>query len=427
MKKINQYYLLLSLLFIFLCNGLNANSLVYFKANFKEALLIQGSEKNYSAVWNDSLFIDESEYNNQFLSSILTNIGLKIELNELSSLMFLYELNYEGPGIKGFSSQGFSSRNMDHAFLAKYFYSLDKDSRLSIKTDFFYEFYRLGKTEDWDNGLYNFGKVGGGIGYDRFFSDKNLGAVTLDAHYFWFPNYEDLTREAFYMLNSTSSLNEDAVNQNFIQLTFTLSDQWTLSDDIKLNFSYLFFWRNYTGIRIDLSEAILDNTNNPFQRDFAHEFKASATFALSSTMFLEPQLRLIYLTSNYNYFYVLGIDVSGLNYIFVPEYMTNTEYELSLSYSIQFSQNVGINFTPAFQYKNYPKRYPQDENGQFMKDKTQKHIALTLPVAFSIQPYNNFTITPQYVFKTAKSNNKELTAGYNYQIHYFGVDMTFEF
>ncbi|PKL12770.1 MAG: hypothetical protein CVV50_04100, partial [Spirochaetae bacterium HGW-Spirochaetae-6] len=265
--------------------------LVFFKIGVSQGTLI------YDPSYADALEMD-------FTNNLLTQIGYKTELDETRSLLFLYGLNYQGPGVRGYSEEGFSARSMDHLLLAKYINRLSSATEIAYKADFFYQFYRIGKSETWGEGLYNFGKTGLGVDLVHGTSPSHSFLTGLELHYFWFPNYNDLMREALYMLSNTTTganLSEDVMNQDFLQLSFRLGSDWRIDKDTVFKVDNTFLYRNYLGLRIDTEDYSSPPSNNDKQYDLLNDFSLEFGYFLSDEWLMQIKYNFALFLSNYNY------------------------------------------------------------------------------------------------------------------------------
>lgn len=412
MKKYIKHWIILVIGVLGLSSLARAKDMVFMQIDITEAMMlldIEGTEK---------LDLDAT-------NSIVTDIGYKMDVGKESLILFFYEMNYDGPGIKGSSNKGFDSRSIDQIFFTKWMTRLSPDLQLSLKADFFYEFYRIGKNEDWEDGLYNFGKVGGGPTIDYRLNSKNTISMGLELHYYWFPNYEDLSREAIYALQDPSSnsfLSEDAVNQNFFQLGLYLGDRWRINKKLGVKAGYYFFYRAYSTLTVDTDSLIASNEK---QTDYQHELSLKVDYAPVYSWRFGLDYRFQLFKSNYNYRHLA--DLSNLSgSVLYEDYSSNSSHKITVPISYVVSPRSIWTLSGTFEYKKYSDRPAKNKEGEF-KTEAQKHLAYMGSLAWTYKKTRYFSVTPQYVFRYADSNNSSETDGYNYMVHYLGVRFSFEY
>lgn len=411
--KISLFFLIIFALFY--SSMISAKGMAYLKIGITEALMITSFKGGNSGELG-------------LTNGIVTDLGYKIPLDEKNELLFLYELNYDGPGLKGYSKESFNARNLDHFFVAKYFYRFAENLKFFAKADFFYEFYRIAKNEKWSDGLYNFGKTGGGVGMDYLITSNNLLNLSLETHYFWFPNYEDLSREAVYLLGEDqgSQLPTDSVNQNFIQYTVRLDDLWQIDKSFSIKASYLFNYRYYNRLTVDDKD--LDPSNNKNQKDTQHNFQIDFSYSIAPEFLIELRYALTCFKSNYNYRAINDISSGSIKPDYFADFSSFHEHQFSLPLTWIISDRANLTLIPSYEYKGYKARPVKNSaDGQFTVGTVQYNKAYSASLFWNYRAYENLSFIPQYVFKIAKSNNKDALSGYNYTAHYFGFQMVFEY
>ncbi|HCL55907.1 MAG TPA: hypothetical protein DHW82_02730 [Spirochaetia bacterium] len=398
-------------LFFLLTLPLFAEDMLFFKIDVSEAMLFIDLENQQKLNWDAT-------------NSLKTDIAYKSNFNQDASLMILYELGYTGPGVKGTSQESFSSRSIDHSGMAKFYYNLLPELQMSVKGDFFYEFYRTGKTEKWSEGLYNFGKTGGGFNFLFTPFKESKTSLSGELHYYWFPNYNDLINEAVYLLGSASTqLDEDSLNQNFLYYTVQLREVFTPVKTFFIDLSYYFGYRDYTKMKTDDED--LDPANNQKLKDSIHNFQFEAGYFALPELLIRAAYNLTAFRSNYNYLFVQSF--SPLAYSFHKDFSSFTEHQVSLTLHFFASQKSTLILSPGYEYKNYLSKSPKNADGSFNTGSNQYHKAFSIGLGWIYKRYENFTLIPEYVFKTTESNNLDLNSGYNYKVHYFGVKFIFEY
>ncbi len=423
MKRIDIKILTIILLVIsFTSITLAKDDMIYFKVDLSQSSMLV-----------NTTYSDTPEYN--ISNSILTDIGYKTDLSKQSSLLFIYELNYQGPGLKGYSEEGFDSRNMDHLFVAKYIYKQSPQTELAFKTDFFYQFFRIGKTETWGDALYNFGKTGLGFSITYESSPKTTLFLGIDQHYLWFPNYNDLVREALYTLNDTTgegaNMNTDWLNQDFFQSSLRLSLDHKLSKNTFMSINNSILYRFYIDRRIDDASLTTNPEDNDRQYDFLNELALELGTFLSADWLLQLKYTFTFMKSNYFYLNIGDVDTSGPTPVF--DAATNENYNsyhqhvFSVPITHFFSSRSALIFIPQIEYRKYIDRKPKDDTSTFINGEKQYNLALSGTLSWEFKKYENLTINPLYTFKWTNSNNKDLTAGYNYNVHFFGIRLVFEY
>jgi len=98
-----------------------------------------------------------------FAHTLKNDIGFFWQFNKAHSLLLYYGLNYDGPGLKAQEFQKFTERGQDHIGFIKYSFKY-KRTAVDAKINYLKEFYRIATNEKWGKGLYDFNRLGGGIG-----------------------------------------------------------------------------------------------------------------------------------------------------------------------------------------------------------------------------------------------------------------------
>ncbi|HOJ50278.1 MAG TPA: hypothetical protein PKW55_05655 [Spirochaetota bacterium] len=346
-------------------------------------------------------------------NSINAYFAYKDNLIGLDTL-FVYNLDYNGPGIKGYSSGNFTSRSFDNYFLTKFFYPID-NTVFEFKLDFLYEFYNIGN-EKWTEGLYNFGKTGIGSSLTYNLSPKLILGSGVNISYVWFPNYTDLETEAINLIEGVSG----SVKQNFWQFDFDASIDF--KSFLLLIFEYSLIYRIYPDLYVN-SVNIMSKEN---QYDFINMLKFNAVYQ-KYDFSLELSINFINYNSNYNYRKI--IDYSTLQIDFNKDYLDYNSIEFSLSLLIFLSSSSTISITPNIGYKSYSARHPSKNDGSGALDysKTEWDLYYGLSLAYDYKNDDVFSFKPVYVLRIGKSNNNDLLLNNNYVSNYFGFEVTFEY
>ncbi|MDD3626854.1 MAG: hypothetical protein PHV06_06000, partial [bacterium] len=79
--------------------------------------------------------------------NIFADIGYIIKTPDGSSYMVMYELLYQGPGLRPLSSESLMERNQDHFFVFKYMKEINPKLSFKAKANYLLEYYRLSKSE----------------------------------------------------------------------------------------------------------------------------------------------------------------------------------------------------------------------------------------------------------------------------------------
>lgn len=357
-------------------------------------------------------------------NSLFVDVGYRTSLSSKIALTLFYEASYDGPGAKSNSKEGFQARNIDQFVMAKFDFLYSDSLKFFVRPDFFYEFYRLGKNEAWNDGLYNFGRVGLSGGFDWLFSHQLLNA-SLDFHYFWFPNYSDLTREALYLTVGSQGLPSDSINQNFLQGAFSLSHRIIFSPLVELKSQYRFTLRYYPSLKVDTQNLVHTDADNQF--DTTHFLSLQPIFTLSKEFYIAPTYQFTYFKSNYSYFSVNSFDPFNPDFDFFEDFSSFHSHDFSLPLIYELNPKHSFILEAGIEYKKYLSRPTKKENGKFDLSTKQDLFAFNVGLTWDFKVYDNFTFSVNYLFKQASSNNKDLTAGYNFGVHVISMQMSMEY
>ena len=98
--------------------------------------------------------------------------------------------------------------------------------------------------------------------------------------------------------------------------------------------------------------------------------------------------------------------------------------------SVSMTKKTKFNFAVSYLFKKYTgEHWIQNAFGNYLTGQRHYHSAIMTKLSFDLKPHEFFSISPQYIFKYLFSNNK-FTGGqysYNYNVHYFGLNLSFEY
>ena len=130
-----------------------------------------------------------------FGNNIGTTIGGKYALRPEQTLFGVYELAYDGPGMRAQEGHEFQERSIDHSVSAGHSWKLSPRYTLNSRFQYVHEFRRTGANEQFGNGLYDYWSLGLAERLDLGLVPGTPLGAGLSYAYVRFPNYTDLMSE----------------------------------------------------------------------------------------------------------------------------------------------------------------------------------------------------------------------------------------
>lgn len=345
--------------------------------------------------------------------NIIADIGYIVTDKNKGMYMVMYELSYQGPGLRPLNSEGLSERNQDHYFLVKYMKKLSPKLSLKVKANYLMEYYRLSKAEAWGEGLYDFTRTGAGVNLGYNLSSKFNLVTDLNYYIIEYPNFTDLLTE--YMTNQ--EITDVKVNNNITKLTLGLSPK------TKAKFTY--------GIQLsyqmkDFPDQRVVGKNGKYldehQEDTGLGLDINMLYQMEENIILGTELSYYRYKSNQN----LQDTDQGLPY-FVEDFFSYSTIDINPVLRWTLNPKHRLLFSLSYITKDFDSRQIRQEDGSY-KDEVMKNRYILFSTFWNISVNDALKIQPVYFFKTSSSNYKyESYANLNYNLHYLGVNFLFEY
>lgn len=346
-----------------------------------------------------------------FGSGITNDLGCQVILNEDNTLLGLYEMSYQGPGLKEDEGDLFTDRYQDHLLLLSWIRKLREEMTLKGRIDYLKSFTRSGLSENWEDGDYNYDRLGFGLDLLLPFrgADLDLAWRIADLSY---PNYT-------YLLGEIDP-SYDQPRYDHLMNKLYFEAKYPLHPRITPKASYEYIHKGYE------NEYVKDEkdgeTTGTKQKDSIHTLSFYIPYSTRENLTIGLDGEFSFLGSNYNNvkFNATGETITDIT----PSFYNYNSYEFEpwvrfLAKGMDFGASI------SYKIKNYTDRKAEDKDGAFFEDERKQEDKILFLLLEAIKPINeNLSAGLYYGFKNTSSNMKR--TGYNYQNHSFGIKLTFE-
>jgi hypothetical protein len=358
-----------------------------------------------------------------FLVALSNDIGVIVKPLERHSFIGFYSIKYQGPGLKRQEGREFSERYLDHLFVVRHHYYIDKITVLKSQFDVIMEKRRSGTNETWETGLYNFNRYGGSVGLEREISKDVSLAGTFKYHFMTFPNYTDMLEEL--RSGADPSASEGKQNNHIVELGGKVI--YKKYNKVDFNISQQFYTKQKVAANTVQSNGSYYKQEK--QRDLTVNVNISREQALSRISVLNPELTLIHKNSNQNYQHFAEV-TSTAPVSFHSDY--NDYIDISLAVPLTFALTPtgkwSLVLDPDFSYKIYLKREPRDEDGEFIEGKRQSRLLGIYTIGFRNQIGESSSSMMFFTYQKQTSNMEfEKYLPYNYSAFSLGIKFQMEY
>lgn len=315
-----------------------------------------------------SQLVPAFDLNQTFVSlDFSTDIGVSLRFKNGRSVTAFYELYYNGPAIRNVPYQSFADRSIDHIAMLIYKYPVGESLILRPRIEFVQEFYRAGRNENWQTGLYNFWRIGAG----NQFEGKNW-IIDFSGTFMKFPNYTDLL-----LLYQAGTSPEQATGKRD-QAVFSL---WVRKKGIP----------RLTGrvvLQYYISEKVItSNLSGGSIYSNSPQIDASGEFSAYFLQKLVPQKLnlqfgglISYFYSNQNFLYFESpFDTSPT---FYPGFYNFMCFGIDTTPVLMLNKKLNLWVPIGFKLYLYPSRPAQDANGNYLE--SGKHYVGILNTALKL-------------------------------------------
>jgi hypothetical protein len=312
-----------------------------------------------------------------FLVNLSNDIGAIFKPVKSQSFIAFYSLKYQGPGLKQQEGQEFSERYLDHIFVGRHHLGLPGGMTLKSQLDLMFEGRRAGTNENWENGLYNFNRYGGGSSLE-FKTGPFAIEAGLKYHMMKFPNYTDLLQEL--RSGADASASEGQQDQNLIELGGKIaygvntaranfgmqaySNQKVVTDSVQNDSSY------YSSTR---------------QKDINISASLSRDQIVGGFLELVPEISIGMKNSNQNYQHFES-ETSTVPVSFHPDFNDYTTVDFSIPITLALTKKWSFILNPHISYKTYGSRLTRNVDGDFSSTgETQNRMLSIITAGFKNQ------------------------------------------
>ncbi len=344
--------------------------------------------------------------------NVFADVGYIITRPDGSSYMMMYELIYQGPGLRPLGSESLAERNQDHYFLFKYMKNFSDKLTFKAKVNYLWEFYRLSNSEEWGSGLYDFTRGGVGFALSYKFSKSVILSGDLNFFQVKYPNYNDLFTE--YITNQQVS--EVKVDNDIIKFSLSLSNKVSsvLSYGGKLSYTMKSFPK----------QSVLASTgdySSSKQEDTGLGLDLSLMRVVENVV-IGGKISYYQNTSNQNV-----IDMNEGAPYFIEDYYSYSMFEINPIVKWMLNKKHQLLFSLSYISKSYDNRPSREEDGLYRED-SLKNNYLLFSTMWNISVTEFLKVQPVYFYKSSSSNNDYSSfVNYNYKLHYLGINFLFEY
>lgn len=350
-----------------------------------------------------------------FGSGITNDLGCQIVLDEQNTILGLYEMSYQGPGVKG-EKEGdrFTDRYQDHLLFLSYIRKLRNEMTAKGRIDYLKSFTRSGLSESWEDGVYNYDQIGLGLNLLLPFRKANFDLAWRIAD-LSYPNYTYLLGEIDPTYNQP--------RYDHLMNKLHLEAEYPLHPQITPKVSYEYIHKGYQNEKVkDPNDG--ENTETK-QKDSTHTFLFYFPYNAQDNLTVGLDGEFSFLRSNYN-----EVKFDKTTFAAIPDSSTSSFYDYN-SYEFEpwvrfLVREMKFGASLSYKIKNYTNRRAEDENGNFFENQKKQEDKILFLLLEATKPINkSLSAGLSYGFKDASSNMER--TGYNYQNHSLGVKLTFEY
>jgi hypothetical protein len=348
-----------------------------------------------------------------FVNNISSDLAYIQPLSPRISLIGYYQMKYSGPGIGDSAETKFSERSQDHYFMLKPIIKLNKDMVLKPNFNFFKEFYKFGKNEQWGGGLYDYNKYEAGADFVYL----KLGfPITLTGKYqaFKYPNYSDLL--TLYL----TGFSKEEPQEDYNNLMGSVS----VNDLSPVRSFFIFFDYTLNSSLYGHKKVLEANgyTGSDNQKVTHHQFTLLPQYKAGKFLF---SLHFMYEINRSNQNYIFGTDPQ--NIVWLENYYSYGSLNLKPYITLLFSKEKYLSLVFSYFDKKFTGRPAQDFNGAFLSSKTEIQ-SLSLGLLYHVKLSNYFSLSPSYLYARSTSNSEYQKAiSYNYNAHLISLRLNYEY
>ena len=349
-----------------------------------------------------------------FVSDIISDIAYILPTDKKNALIMFYKLKYAGPGLGNNAETKFSERSQDHYVMLKYLWKISKELTVKPTVNYLKEFYKLGKNEEWGNGLYDYSKYGFGFSVDSTHLIKFPMLFSYNFQIYKYPNYSDLLTLFLTGLQDEEPM-EDYKNHNF---SLNIKNS-SLIKNLGLNLAY------------NLNLSLYDSKKVIQPTGYSGTKMQSANDHLIS---LIPQYKLNQIILGLNFAfrinntdqnYISGFDPQNIQ--FKSDYYSYTSFQLKPHAQYALAKNKYTTLHFGLIQKKYKSREAQDTDGNYLADKMITTL-FSAGLIYTQEFQKHFTISPSYLFTYATSNNKyQKAVDYDFNAHSISVGFNYKY
>ena len=297
-----------------------------------------------------------------------------------------------------------------------------ENDRYSIKPHVFFTVDLNKDTDhaDWNDGLYNYKDLGGGIDFkmrDLGWSDAE-GVMTLGFQLYEreYPNYTSL-------LDLAAGLNTETDEKDYLGLILNAEYEWTKEMGLSwaVEYSLLIKWLDDKKV-VDLNGVLTSQE----QEDYLHMLETRFWYFFKSGFRVGLDLEANMQESNQNYYE--GFGGAGAT-VATEDYYDYCSYRITPSLSFQF-RIIPLTLFASFSYQEleYDDREAKNSAGDgYIGDKQyEKEKSSTIGARYSFN--ENFSLICQWEHVDVSSNNRyEEVYKYNYWTDAYSIGISYKF
>lgn len=353
------------------------------------------------------------------------------KINKGTFLSLVYDGAYRKKREFYSNDSGYSERSefMSHTIAPVLKADFGENDRYTVKPVLFFTktYNKDTDDSDWDDGLYNYEDIGGGV--DLQIRDLLSGNNSEDE---WTVGFQLYLRDYVNytsLLDLAAGLNTETDEKDYIGLILKTDYEQTRDLGFSWNTGYSLFIKWLDDKKVvgasGANEGVLTSDE---QEDFLHMLNADGWYYFENGLKFGVNLDLHYKDSNQNYYEGFGTVGTGDDAA-TEDYYDYWMYQVEPNVSYQF-RFVPLTLFASFSYQNleYTDRLAENASGTAYKNEEQVDETYTTLVGARYAFNENWALVCQWEHVDADSNNDdESTYNYDYWSDAFSIGLSIKF
>ena len=355
------------------------------------------------------------------------DLGLIGTLNENDSLIGMISLQSFAPQIANGSSSSYidGETQQNQVIVAKYIHKFDDTFLVRGSGDFFNQFYRMSKLEDFGDGLYDFRRFGVTGEVEKVFSEQLQVFGDIAYHYNAYPNYFDLYYKYFDPVSN--KMRDDVDVEEFSQNKLPLNNHnfhlygngsFSPTSELTLGVEYVLELYAYPQSMIYFQQSA--NADEK-QFDDYHDIILGLSYKLGKVTF-GFDLHGIFYDSNQYYPMISGSGTLAQETIILNYSYRQFGVEPSITAVVRERDLLGVQYT--FHNVYSPELPITDAEGNWSMKRQNQNIMM-VNLFYIVSPREYIYISHTLTYKTCWANSA--LEMYNYSVVQYALSVKYEY